>query len=516
MAVGLGVAGVIWIFASYLIYLVANRVITKRQQAAKAKAWKCQPVKYRQENKLPFGIDWLKKAAAADKGQRFPQHLYEKMIQHGGPTFSHRILNGYDFHTSEPKNIQAILATQFADFDLGQHRRGNFFPLLGNGIFTQDGKSWEHSRAMMRPQFARDQVSDLNLEESHIQNLMRAVVPNPQDGNWTPPVDLQPLFFRLTLDTATEFLFGQSVNSQLAALPGYISPSGTSKIATQDFGVSFDRAQLGLAQRARFSDKYWLVNPDKFKEDCKLCHDFIDHFVNLVLTKDPAEKAKAREHVGKEKYVFLEALASQTRDPIELRSQMLHILLAGRDTTASLIGWVFYNLARDPERYQRLRNIIVAEFGTYSSSGPEDITFAQLKSCQYLQHVMNETLRLYPVVPINGRRTNKDTTLPVGGGPEGKDKIFLPKDTGVDYSVYVMHRRKDLWGDDANEFRPERWEGRRPGWEFLPVSFISSLSYTIMDANWKIVQRRSTNLHRPAIRTDRSILCDRAADAAVR
>ena len=43
---------------------------------------------------------------------------------------------------------------------LGPNRRGNFYPLLGNGIFTSDGIGWEHSRAMMRPQFARDQVSD--------------------------------------------------------------------------------------------------------------------------------------------------------------------------------------------------------------------------------------------------------------------------------------------------------------------------------------------------------------------
>jgi len=44
--------------------------------------------------------------------------------------------------TVDPKNIQAVLATQFHDFSLGQTRRGNFFPLLGNGIFTNDGKAW--------------------------------------------------------------------------------------------------------------------------------------------------------------------------------------------------------------------------------------------------------------------------------------------------------------------------------------------------------------------------------------
>lgn len=168
--------------------------------------------------------------------------------------------------------------------------------------------------------------------------------------------------------------------------------------------------------------------------------------------------------------MFLEALAAETRDPIELRSQMLNILLAGRDTTASLIGWVFYSLARDPVRYAKLRNIVLEEFGTYSQ--PRDITFARLKSCQYLQYVNNEALRLYPVVPVNSRTANKDTTLPRGGGPDGQSPIFIPKGRACDYSVFVMHRRKDLWGADADDFNPERWEKRRVGWDFLPVSFI--------------------------------------------
>lgn len=62
---------------------------------------------------------------------------------------------------------------------------------------------------MMRPQFARDQVSDLDLEERHVQNMMQALTVN-SDG-WTDEIDIQVLFFRLTLDSATEFLFGESV-----------------------------------------------------------------------------------------------------------------------------------------------------------------------------------------------------------------------------------------------------------------------------------------------------------------
>jgi len=93
-----------------------------------------------------------------------------------------------------------------------------------------------------------------------------------------------------------------------------------------------------------------------------------------------------------------------------------------------------------------------------------------MKSCQYLQNCNNEALRVYPVVPINGRYANKDTTLPRGGGKDGMSKIFIKKGSQVDYSVHVLHHRKDIWGPDAEDFRPERWEGRKVGWEYLPVS----------------------------------------------
>lgn len=65
---------------------------------------------------------------------------------------------------------------------------------------------------------------------------------------------------------------------------------------------------------------------------------------------------------------------------------------------------------------------------------------------------------------------NKDTFLPVGGGPEGKDPVFVPKGQEVMYSVYTMHRRQDIFGADADEYRPERWEKLKPGWAYIPFN----------------------------------------------
>lgn len=299
-----------------------------------------------------------------------------------------------------------------------------------------------------------------------VQNMMRALEARLQPGNWTDCVDLQVLFFRLTLDSATEFLFGESVDSQKILLPGQeaVATGGQDSF---DFATAFDKGQMALATRARFAHMYWLISPNGFKEACKACHNFIDRFVQLALSKELREK-ELEGVGGKEKYIFLEALAAECQDPMELRSQLLNVLLAGRDTTASLLGWLFLSLSKDPVRYKKLRDIIINEFGTYEK--PKPITFAKLKSCQYLQHCNNEALRLYPVVPINSRFANKDTTLPRGGGPDGQSKVFVPAGTAVDYSVHVLHHRKDIWGPDAEDFRPERWENRKVGWEFLPVS----------------------------------------------
>lgn len=320
-----------------------------------------------------------------------------------------------------------MLALNFKDYDLGPHRKGNLAPLVGeHGIFTADGKAWERARAMMRPQFSREQVSDIDAIERHVKNLFK-VIPVDSTTSWTDEIDIQPLFYRLTLDSATEFLTGESVNSQLtqAATEKVFSASSDTDSEEMGFAEAFVFVQEYCAWRFRLSGLYWLVNSKKFQKSCQIAHDFTNTFVRKALqryasnnVRDYTEKDSFQNTDQKEKFVLLNTLVQETQDPNVLRDQTLSILLAGRDTTASLLSWVFYNLARYPQVLARLHEEVATTFGN-----GEEITFASLKSMKYMRFVINETLRLYPVVPFNLRRCIQDTVLPVGGGPNGQMPI---------------------------------------------------------------------------------------------
>jgi len=218
---------------------------------------------------------------------------------------------------------------------------------------------------------------------------------------------------------------------------------------------------------------------------------YIEQFVQKAIASAASTTLKQEN----KKYNLLSALAEQTQDHEELRNQLLAILVAGRgkddpqqaippnetrkpqtthkrntDTTAGLLGWSFARLAIHPDIFHKLRTHILSDFPPSSSSST--ITFEKVKACRYLQHFLHEVLRLHPNVPFNNRQAAVDTTLPTGGGPDGTAPIVVAKGTTIAFSVYLMHRRPDLWGEDVLEFRPERWEEERRGskWQFLPFS----------------------------------------------
>ncbi|PHH83484.1 hypothetical protein CDD82_443 [Ophiocordyceps australis] len=442
---------------AFVFTWLVRQVVDRYRHAAIAKKLGCEPPRWGIYHE-PSGLIGLIEAVRAVSDKIFPDFLnerFEDLRRKRGSHMGTVQLKTFPFRTTlfttDPQNIQAILALKFKDFELGPNRTDNFKPLLGHGIFASNGKTWEHSRAMLRPSFTRSQITDLDLEERHVQSLFSVLNPRIGPDGWSEFVDLQPLFFNLTLDSATEFLFGESVDSQLS---------------DQDngFATAFDAAQTTLSVGAKMGGNlFWLVHTPKFRRNVKLVHDFVDRFVAKTLSS----KEKTSQD---DRYVFLRALAEQTSDPDELRSELLNILLAGRDTTASTLGWFFYTmcLTQYQKLYHKLRAVILEDFGTYNN--PREITFERLKGCQYLQYCVNEIIRLYPAVPVNVRTAAVDTTLPIGGGPDGQSPVYVRKGQDVGYAVYVLHRREDIWGPDSKVFRPERWADARPGWGYLPFN----------------------------------------------
>lgn len=400
------------------------------------------------------------------------------------------------FHVLHPKNVESILSTNFdgefshifqrieadanhliTDYGFGI-RKAIFGPLLGNGIFTQEGPAWKHSRELLRKQFIRAQYQNLDHFREHVDNLLAHL---PSDG----VVDLQPLFFNLTLDTTTALLFGRSVYS----LRADIDQNAGNKV----FAESFDIALEGLAKRFRIAPFHFLYYPRLFRKACSEVHRFVEKYIR--------ERGLKHDEAVENEYGFINQIAQESKSIEDIRDQLLNVLLAGRDTTACCLSWTMYVfhipelgqandlssrlLIRHPDAMSRLRK------EAYSvMSGSDRPTREHIRRMPFLACVIKESkllksppdfnmltpisgLRLYPPVPLNNRTAKKTTILPTGGGPDGESPILVRRGEPVVFSSYVNSRRRNLFDSNANGFRPERWEDGSLsgiGWGYFPFS----------------------------------------------
>lgn len=114
--------------------------------------------------------------------------------------------------TKDPENIKAILTGQFADYGKGEEFHEQWKDFLGDSIFATDGELWSRSRHLIRPMFVRDRIVDTEIFEKHVQNLI-PLLEGSNSPSGSKVVDVGSLFFRFTLDAATDYLLGQGTNS---------------------------------------------------------------------------------------------------------------------------------------------------------------------------------------------------------------------------------------------------------------------------------------------------------------
>jgi cytochrome P450 len=261
--------------------------------------------------------------------------------------------------TCDPTNIRAVLFDQFREFGLGRERRGNHATLLGHGIFTQDGQDWFRSRQVLRPCFHGKEPVRLDLvEEVFCRELEK-------HGDGTA-VDLKALFMSLTADVSTVFLFGGEVIG--------------GESARSSFNTAFSTGMHWLHVRSRYGLLYWLKTSREFRNACSMVKSIGSEWMKVMVTKLSADPESVPQSTCK-------ALLDSGLDENSVRDQLLNLLIAGRDTTANFLGWVFYMLASDSRVLELLQEEITTVLG-HSDQVPR---YEDLEKLVYLKQILNES-----------------------------------------------------------------------------------------------------------------------------
>lgn len=162
--------------------------------------------------------------------------------------------------------------------------------------------------------------------------------------------------------------------------------------------------------------------------------------------------------------VLLRANASE--DPkgklsdIETVDQIATLLFAGHETTTMTLAWCLYEIARNPQCQERIREEIAT---IRAKKGGEMLSTTDLDSMTYTLAILKEALRLHPVVQTITRDANQDDVMIPLASPivtksgEQVSSIQVRKGTPIDVAVAVYNRLPEVWGADANEFNPERF-----------------------------------------------------------
>lgn len=162
------------------------------------------------------------------------------------------------------------------------------------------------------------------------------------------------------------------------------------------------------------------------------------------LAKGRREQAESKGLRDDQKDILSQIIRSKQFTDKEVADQVLTMLAAGHETTSSAMTWVAYLLATHPDVQRRLQEEIRSKISNLN----EPITQSIIDSMPYLNAVCNETLRLYPTVPITIREAIRETTLAGYPVRTGTTLMLVP---------WAINRSPQLWGADSEQFNPERW-----------------------------------------------------------
>ena len=329
-------------------------------------------------NYLPFGLDIVFRSVRHSLNN-LDLEFWLWLFNHKTDPHSYTVetnLSGRRFiFTADPTNVKAVLASQFQDYGKGKQFNAEWQDFLGDSIFTTDGGLWHTSRHLIRPQFVKERVKELDIFEKHVRKVIKQLAGHGQE------VDISALFYRFTLDSATDSILGHNAGS-------LDSPQ-------VEFAEAFNYVQKIQSVASRMGPFNKIIPKRAFYRSLKVVNAFVEQFIDQVLRMNIQDLKKISNQS------FLQALAATgTRDRKVIRDQVMAVLFAGRDSTAGTLSFLFLELSEHPEVLVKLRQEILEVVGS-----KERPTYENLKNMPYLQHTLNEVLRLYPVVPLNVRGT---------------------------------------------------------------------------------------------------------------
>ncbi|KAL2810745.1 cytochrome P450 [Aspergillus granulosus] len=414
----------------------------------KRKAHGCKAIPSYPQWDAIFGLD-----LALSQWKALTQHYYIpwlRKIHHNRPkTFTTKFLGTRQIYTIEPENLKAMTALVWRDFGIRPLRgfKGYGKPFADKGVNTVDGDDWVFSRFLIKPFFDRDVYTSTERLRPYVDHFLRILPPDGQTYN------VQPYVQRWFLDVTTDFIFG----SPMDAL------------------TYLDRARItwamldvlrGIRLRIQMWKAYKLLDWSWWYKAVYSVHDFVDVHITRAYTEIEERRAhleagEKEQDLGPERKDLLWHMASHCPDREELRSQLCLLLVPNNDTTSIFISNCIWHLARHPDAWERCREEVLAH-------GDAPITFEALRGMKFINGVLNETHRLTPNNVTQVRSCLRDTTLPLGGGPDGKSPIYVRKGDMVQVTKTVLQRDPEYWGDDADEFKPQRWLDAKHFWNFVP------------------------------------------------
>ncbi|KAF9907269.1 Protein kinase alk2 [Linnemannia zychae] len=358
----------------------------------------------------------------------------ERMHKEFGNTWTFSVPKmGRVIQFKDPAVLEHVLKTNFWSYEKGPFLQESLSDLLGLGIFGADGQLWHWQRKMASHIFNvkafRNYTSTVFVKESFAVNDYLGKMSD--EGK---VVDIHNLFYLYTLDSFGEISFGQTF--------------GCLKTPEEEveFAAAFDRLNTVVFNRL-FSGSYkfreWITGLDKqVARDKKIITDF-------ALGVIRHRRVHGYDKPQKDLLQLCMDTDGDDGQPLSdemLKDLVLNFIIAGRDTTAQALSWMFYLLHRSQSDPNILKNLVKEIDEVLRGEVP---TYESCKAMKYAEACLYEALRLYPSVPRNLKVAVKDDVWPDG------TKVY--KGEFVSWSSWAMGRSTDVWGPDATEYNPDRW-----------------------------------------------------------